>query len=46
MNESSSLSLSIYAPDNLADLLKDKEVLTRDQKIAIARQQMAENSLN
>ena len=46
MNESSSLALSIYAPDNLADLLKDKEVLTRDQKIAIARKQMAQNSLN
>ena len=41
MNESSSLALSIYSPDNLASLLEDKEVLTRDQKIAIARQQMA-----
>ena len=40
MNESSSLALSIYSPDNLASLLEDKEVLTRDQKIAIARQQM------
>ena len=46
MNESSSLALSIYSPENLASLLEDKEVLTRDQKIAIARQQMAENSLN
>ena len=46
MNESSSLALSIYSPDNLASLLEDKEVLTRDQKIAIARQQMAQNSLN
>ena len=46
MNESSSLALSIYSPDNLASLLEDKEVLTRDQKIAIARKQMAENSLN
>jgi len=46
MNESSSLALSIYSPDNLASLLEDKKVLTRDQKIAIARQQMAENSLN
>jgi hypothetical protein len=46
MNESSSLALSIYSPDNLASLLEDKEVLTRDQKIAIARQQIAENSLN
>ena len=46
MNESSSLALSIYSPDNLASLLEDKEVLTRDQKIAIARQQQVENSLN
>ena len=42
----SSMALSIYSPDNLASLLEDKEVLTRDQKIAIARQQMAQNSLN
>ena len=46
MNESSSLALSIYSPDNLASLLEDKEVLTRDQKIAIARKQMQQNSLN
>jgi hypothetical protein len=46
LNESSSLALSIYSPDNLASLLEDKEVLTRDQKIAIARQQQAQNSLN
>jgi hypothetical protein len=46
LNESSSLALSIYSPDNLASLLEDKEVLTRDQKIAIARQQMQQNSLN
>ena len=46
LNESSSLALSIYSPENLASLLEDKEVLTRDQKIAIARKQMAQNSLN
>ena len=46
MNESSSLALSIYSPDNLASLLEDKEFLTRDQKIAIARKQMQQNSLN
>ena len=40
MNESSSLALSIYSPGNLARLLEDKEVLTREQKIAIARKQM------
>jgi hypothetical protein len=43
LNESSSLALSIYSPENLASLLEDKEVLTRDQKIAIARQQMAQS---
>ena len=43
LNESSSLALSIYSPDNLASLLEDKEVLTRDQKIAIARQQMQQS---
>jgi len=43
MNESSSLALSIYSPDNLASLLEDKEVLTREQKIAIARQQMQQS---
>ena len=40
LNESSSMALSIYSPDNLADLLEDKVELTRDEKIAIARQQM------
>jgi len=43
LNESSSLALSIYSPDNLASLLEDKEVLTRDQKIAFARKQMAQS---
>ena len=43
MNESSSMALSIYSPENLASLLEDKEVLTRDQKIAIARKQMAQS---
>ena len=42
LNESSSLALSIYSPNNLASLLEDKEVLTRDQKIAIARAQARE----
>jgi len=46
MNESSSLALSIYSPDNLASLLEDKKVMTRDEKIAFARQQMQQNSLN
>jgi hypothetical protein len=43
MNESSSMALSIYSPENLASLLEDKEVLTRDQKIAIARKQMQQS---
>jgi len=46
MNESSSLALSIYSPENLASLLEDKKVMTRDEKIAFARQQLAQNSLN
>ena len=46
MNESSSLALSIYSPDNLASLLEDKKVMTREEKIAFARQQMQQNSLN
>ena len=40
LNESSSMALSIYSPENLASLLEDKEVLTREQKIMIARKQM------
>jgi len=43
LNESSSMALSIYSPENLASLLEDKEVLTRDQKIAIAKQQMQQS---
>jgi hypothetical protein len=46
LNESSSLALSIYSPENLASLLEDKEVLTREQKVMIARKQMQQNSLN
>jgi len=43
MNESSSLALSIYSPENLASLLEDKQVLTRDEKIAFARKQMQQS---
>ena len=43
MNESSSMALSIYSPENLSSLLEDKEVLTRDQKIAFAKQQMQQS---
>ena len=43
MNESSSMALSIYSPDNLASLLEDKVELTREEKIAIARKQMQQS---
>jgi len=46
MNESSSLALSIYSPENLASLLEDKKVMTRKEKIAFARQQMQQHSVN
>jgi hypothetical protein len=46
LNESSSLALSIYSPENLASLLEDKEVLTREQKIAFARKQMQNQAIN
>jgi len=40
LNESSSMALSVYSPENLADLLTDKVEQTREEKIAIARQIM------
>ena len=46
MNESSSLALSIYSPENLASLLEDKKVMSRDEKIAFARQQIQEHAIN
>jgi hypothetical protein len=42
LNESSSMALSVYNPDNLASLLEDKVEQTREEKIAIARQLMAQ----
>jgi hypothetical protein len=39
LNESSSMALSVYSPENLASLLEDKVQLTRDQKIAMFREQ-------
>ena len=39
MNESSSLALSVYSPENLASLLEDKVEMTREQKIAMFRNQ-------
>jgi len=37
LNESSSMALSIYSPENLASLLEDKVEQTREEKIAIAK---------
>jgi hypothetical protein len=37
LNESSSMALSVYSPENLASLLEDKKVLTREEKIAMFR---------
>ena len=38
LNESSSLALSVYSPENLASLLEDKVEMTREEKIAMFRQ--------
>tara|TARA_S200002703_G_scaffold156795_1_gene163191 strand:+ start:1121 stop:2095 length:975 start_codon:yes stop_codon:yes gene_type:complete len=39
LNESSSMALSIYSPENLASLLEDKVEMTREEKIAYFRKQ-------
>ena len=47
MNESSSLALSVYSPENLANLLEDKVEMTREEKIAMFKaQQGATNMAN
>ena len=46
LNESSSMALSIYSPENLASLLEDKVELTRDEKIAIAKGLMQQEAIN
>ena len=38
LNESSSLALSVYSPENLASLLEDKVEMTREEKIAMFKQ--------
>ena len=43
LNESSSMALSVYSPENLADLLTDKVEQTREEKIAIARAVMQQS---
>jgi hypothetical protein len=42
LNESSSMALSVYSPENLASLLEDKVELTREEKIVMARRIMQE----
>ena len=42
LNESSSMALSVYSPENLANLLEDKVEPTKAEKIAIAKKLLAE----
>jgi hypothetical protein len=44
LNESSTMALSVYSPDNLASLLEDQQVQTREEKIAIARAALAQQA--
>jgi hypothetical protein len=46
LNESSSMALSVYSPENLASLLEDKVEQTREEKIAIARAVMQQATVN
>jgi len=46
LNESSSMALSVYSPENLASLLEDKVEQTREEKIAIARSIMKQATVN
>jgi hypothetical protein len=39
LDASSSMALSVYSPENLASLLEDKKVLTREEKIAYFKAQ-------
>ena len=42
LNESSSMALSVYSPENLASLLEDKVEMTREEKIAYFKAQQKE----
>ena len=44
LNESSSMALSVYSPENLASLLEDKVQPTREEKIAIAKRLLQEQA--
>jgi len=46
LNESSSMALSVYSPENLASLLEDTVEQTREEKIAIARSIMQQATVN
>ena len=46
LNESSSMALSVYSPENLASLLEDTVEQTREEKIAIARAVMQQATVN
>ena len=39
LNESSSMALSVYSPENFASLLEDKVEMTREEKIAYFKAQ-------
>ena len=43
MNESSSLALSIYSPDNLASLLEDKKVLQENKRLRLLKHKQESN---
>ena len=44
LNESASMALSVYSPENLASLLEDKVEQTREEKIAIAKRLFQEKA--
>ena len=44
LNESSSMALSVYSPENLASLLEDKVEQTREEKIVIAKKLLQEQA--
>ena len=44
LNESSSMALLVYSPENLASLLEDKVEQTREEKIAIAKRLLQEQA--
>ena len=45
LNESSTMALSVYSPENLASLLEDTNEQTREEKIAIAGAALAQSQV-